>query len=438
VPPELTHVLESADLWLLVLLLVPKRRLGHLRLRLHELSAGRRRWLFEPPRGFGSGRPAGAQRALAEAARVFELGVPLYVAARLAEERSAHLRLEARSQWPESASALLAAHVLGGIRDGELARQLRARGLPTLAEKAVGRSTQPRPALPMDWWLDQEREPVASNGEGAEVSPLTPVASELETVTSVVKSIARLGPTLMEIHTMGRIEILESDEDLSSVMLSRPVLAFLWLYLLVRALLNPRDRVMRTELADELTPGLATEKQRKRLTDRLWDMQHGDLPKPLADRVVIEQDDSVRLDLTRCTLDLLRLQTLATECASKNGLLPPDLADEALRMLDAVQGEFLPGWDQLENEVTGGRGTAGDLVRDLRQRAEGARVDLLGALAANYLDRRDAARAVPLLEQALESRPDREDVARKLHAAYLETGQVARAADLQRDHALDV
>jgi len=236
---------------------------------------------------------------------------------------------------------------------------------------------------------------------------------------------------------MGRIEILEADEDFSRVMLSRPVLAFLWLYLLIRALLNPRDRVMRTELADELTPGLATEKQRKRLTDRLWDLQHGDLPKPLADRVVIEQDDSLRLDLTRCTLDLLRLRTLASECASKNGLLPTDLAEEASRMLDALKGEFLPGWDQLENEVTGGRGTAGDLVRDLRQKAEAARIDLLGALAANYIDRRDPARAIPLLEQALESRPDREDVARKLRAAYLQTGQTGRAAEIQRTHALD-
>ena len=436
-PPELAHGLEVGALWLLVLLLVPKRRLGDLRLRLSELRAGRRRWLFEPPRGFGSGRRVGVQRAVAEAARIFDLGVPVYVAGRLAEERSAHVRLEARSQWPDSASALLAAHVLGGIQDAELAGQLRARGLPLLAEKAVGRSTRPRPALPMDWWLDHERDPVASNGEGAEVSPLEPVASEPETVTSVVEPIARLGPTLLEIHTMGRIEILESNEDLSRVMLSRPVLAFLWLYLLVRALLNPRDRVMRIELADELTPGLATEKQRKRLTDRLWDLQHGDLPKPLADRVVIEQDDSLRLDLTRCTLDLLRLRTLATECAGKKGLMPPDLAEEASRMLDAAQGEFLPGWDQLENEVNGGRGTAGDLVRDLRQRAEVARVDLLGALAADHLARREPARAIQYLEQALERQPEREDLARKLRLAYVETGQTARAADIQRTYTLD-
>src|ERR1700686_1371128 len=127
VPPELAHGLEVADIWLLVLLLVPKRRLGDLRLRLHELRAGRRRWLFEPPGGFGSGRRTGVQRALAEAARIFDLGVPLYVASRLAEERSAHVRLEARSQWPDSVQALLAAQVLGSSGEGELAVQLRAR-----------------------------------------------------------------------------------------------------------------------------------------------------------------------------------------------------------------------------------------------------------------------------------------------------------------------
>jgi thioredoxin-like negative regulator of GroEL len=56
----------------------------------------------------------------------------------------------------------------------------------------------------------------------------------------------------------------------------------------------------------------------------------------------------------------------------------------------------------------------------------------MGALAANHM-----ARAIPLLEQALERRPQREDLARKLRAAYTETGQHARAAELQKDHALD-
>ncbi|PZR68388.1 MAG: hypothetical protein DLM66_09030 [Candidatus Dormiibacter spiritus] len=64
-------------------------------------------------------------------------------------------------------------------------------------------------------------------------------------------------------------------------------------------------------------------------------------------------------------------------------------------------------------------------------------MDIMGALAANHLARQDARRAIPLLERALERQPEREDLARKLTAAYLETGQHTRAAELQREHAID-
>ena len=87
--------------------------------------------------------------------------------------------------------------------------------------------------------------------------------------------------------------------------------------------------------------------------------------------------------------------------------------------------------------MTGARGTAGDLVRDLRLKAEDARVTLLAALARNLVARREPARAVPLLERALERRPDREDLALNLRAAYLETGQVGRASAVERDYSLE-
>ena len=62
---------------------------------------------------------------------------------------------------------------------------------------------------------------------------------------------------------------------------------------------------------------------------------------------------------------------------------------------------------------------------------------LLAALARNHLARRDPARAIPLLEQALERRPDREDLALNLRAAYVETGQVGRATALQNEYSLE-
>jgi len=441
VPPELAHGLEAADLLLLVLLLVPKRPLGDLRLRLHELRAGRRRWLFEPPRGFGSGHPTGVQRALAEAARIFDLGVPLYVAGRLAEERSAHVRLEARSQWPDSVPALIAAQVLESSGDAVLAGQLRARGLLLPAEKAVGRRVEQRQALGIKWWLERGVGQAPSNlspHEGDGVHPQEDAIEELsEEEPEAPLAVAVMPPTYLGIETLGGLGLRHDGHDFVPELMGRPVIAFIWLYLLLRSLTNPKDRVMRADLADELTPGMSPDKQRTRLRNRLSNMLNGWLPAPLAARMVVDQDESVRLDLTQCSIDLLRLEEMAAECVAKEGILSPNLVDDATVLLDGSMGEFLPGWEQLEKEVNGARGAAGDLVRQLRQRAETSRVNLMGALAANHIARQEPSRAIPLLEQALERQPDREDLARKLRAAYLETGQLTRAAELQRDHALD-
>ncbi len=51
--------------------------------------------------------------------------------------------------------------------------------------------------------------------------------------------------------------------------------------------------------------------------------------------------------------------------------------------------------------------------------------------------RREPDRAIPLLAQALERQLEREDLARRLRAAYLENGQLAWAAEIQREHAID-
>ena len=242
---------------------------------------------------------------------------------------------------------------------------------------------------------------------------------------------------ITEINTIGCIEIRVAGEEFATILMAKPVLAFIWLYLLVRALLNPRDRISRSELAAELTPGLRPNRQRKRLRNRLSDMLHGELPLALAERIVVEPDDSLRLDMSHLSIDFDRLQALTARCSGRNGLLPPDLAQDVTLMLDQVRGEFLPGWNQLEYEITGGRGASGDLVQELRRRTQSAQTDLCAALAANYLARLEPARAIPLLEQALESQPEREDLARLLRAAYLETGQLAKASTVQRSYALE-
>jgi DNA-binding SARP family transcriptional activator len=156
----------------------------------------------------------------------------------------------------------------------------------------------------------------------------------------------------------------------------------------------------------------------------------------LAARVTLQSDESVSLALNHAIADFDRLLRIAAECSAKSGMLSPDEAKEAFQILAGTDGEFLPEWDRLEDQVTAGRGSAGELVQQLRTRAEDARIDILTCLAANHLARREAERAIPLLERALERRPDREGVARTLIAAYMEAGQLQRAAELQRELAL--
>ena len=98
-------------------------------------------------------------------------------------------------------------------------------------------------------------------------------------------------------------------------------------------------------------------------------------------------------------------------------------------MSTGLLSSFRSGND-IERAVTGARGAAADIVRDLKMKVEDARVTLLAALAKDRMARRDPGKAIPLLEQALERRPDREDLAVTLRVAYFETGQVSRARAL--------
>ena len=99
-----------------------------------------------------------------------------------------------------------------------------------------------------------------------------------------------------------------------------------------------------------------------------------------------------------------------TQPAQVSAVSSSDLAAEANRVLDETEGEFLPGWEEIETETNGGRGGAAEYVRTLRQVADTARVDIMGALAANHLARQEPRKAIPLLEQALERQPERDGV----------------------------
>ncbi len=166
------------------------------------------------------------------------------------------------------------------------------------------------------------------------------------------------------------------------------MLAFIWLYLFVRALLEPDGRVKRVAFAEEVSPGLSPTKQNKRLRNRIDDMLKRELPTALSSRLVVDRNE-IGIDLSNCSIDIARLQEVARLCTDKHGMLTGDLIAEAHRMLDETEGEFLPGWDAIETETNGGRGAAREYVRSLRELSETARVDLMGALAANHIARQE-------------------------------------------------
>jgi hypothetical protein len=444
-PHELIAGLEAGAVVVLVFLLVPKRSVDHLRSRISDLRSSRRRWLYEPPLSRGGGL---ARNISANAAEVLDLGVPIYVAGRLAEQRSGQLHLERQSRWMDSPKALLAAYLKGVINEAELHAQLKSRGLPPSATKAVASKVEARPLISIKWWLERQAMAHAAanpngngSGTGAGAEPAGEEAgdeSRAEDIDETETSTGSLGdPGHLTIRTFARIELRQAGQDYAPELLRKRVLAFIWLYLFVRGLLEPGGQVDRGAFCEEFAPGLSPERQRKRVRDRLDDMFSRDLPEALTSRLITGRTH-LSLDLSKCRIDIVRLQELAKQCVAKDGMLTNDLAAEASRVLDETDGEFLPDWEEIENETNGSRGAAAEYVRALREIADTARVELMGALAFNHMARQEPRKAIPLLEQALERQPEREELARKLRAAYLETGQHLRAIEIQKDHALDV
>ena len=106
-------------------------------------------------------------------------------------------------------------------------------------------------------------------------------------------------------------------------------------------------------------------------------------------------------------------------------------------MLAATRGDFLAGFEDLQYRVTQGNGTAGAVVAAARELIANQRADLTHALT-DYLDATGQVKeAIPHLKVALEFLPERQDLARLLVAAYLQTGQTARANELRSAYNLN-
>jgi len=383
-------MLSLLAIWLLFALLVPKRAVDSLAERLRATAHGHRIYVFAPPADLGRGF---ARSGLAEGIRLTQLGLPVYLLCLWAEARGRQRRLAMPASTTSPLPPAPKAHP----------PERRQYVLPPMAWRR-------------EWEASLLSRSVEPSGSPASAAPahaaLTPRLS---------------GP--LTIRSLGDLQLLYAGEDLTSRLLRAPTLCFIWLFLLTHAAARPRSAVHRQVLAEEAFPGIDLEQQRGRLRGRLSDLQH-DLPAVLADRVKVD-GDLLRLDLETAEFDVVRLRHTADDLASEIGLLT-DVGTKAIQAaIASCAGEYLPIWEDVERQTTGGRGSAGDLVRAVRSLTEDLHMQLLVRLARHYQARRDSPQAIPLLEEVLRSRPEREDVAQLLIAEYRDTGQSMRAHQLE-------
>ncbi len=237
----------------------------------------------------------------------------------------------------------------------------------------------------------------------------------------------------LAIRSIGTLQIRAAGQDMTRGLEDKPVLSFLFEYLLARWVLD-EPKVVRPALGDELSPGLPSKNQLDRLRKQLYDLQR-DID-PALGALVRADRTSVWLELSDVDSDVTELRSLASTLTDDHELISPQQAGTIERLLNDIHGkEFLAGFEELERRVTQSRGTAGQVVADARLRLAEHRADLARALA----DYQDAIghpeQSIPHLEDALDALQGRKDLAKRLAVAYLQTGQTKRASEVRRQFA---
>ena len=113
--------------------------------------------------------------------------------------------------------------------------------------------------------------------------PLTRTSGKLEeSEASMTTTAAGPVPTLrrLSIRSIGRLRLTAGNQDLAADLEDHPVLAFLFMYLLARAVLG--ERPARSALGDELSPGVTETSQKERLRKQLYELQKGTAPEVAA------------------------------------------------------------------------------------------------------------------------------------------------------------
>jgi hypothetical protein len=240
-------------------------------------------------------------------------------------------------------------------------------------------------------------------------------------------------PSRIAIRAIGHLCIEVDGQEITQC-LSEPRLEFLFSYLLARQIRGVEVAAERSGLADEVAPGIGAANQRDRLRKQLYDLQTA---HPVFDRLLRTNRSQISLDLQGIDFDAGGLLETNGNIRKRDSLMRADLAEQVRHQLDRSRGEVLAGFSELEHQVTAGKGTAAQVVEEARSAVAGARADLALALAQHDLALGRPGRSISYLTEALSACPQRQDLARALVAAYLQTGQPLSATNVRREHGLE-
>jgi DNA-binding SARP family transcriptional activator len=239
----------------------------------------------------------------------------------------------------------------------------------------------------------------------------------------------------VRIRTMGRLRFEINGRDLMRRLNEQPRLEFLFSYLLARTVRGADSLIDRPALADEVAPGISTGNQLDRLRKQISALKS--TLGPEAKGFLLANSTHVRLDLSGVDIDIVALEQMARLAGRQKVLIDPGLAEQIRGLLEETAGgEFLAGFSELEQQVTGARGTALQIVEEARGLIAGWRADLVLAVAAYNEAAGHPQASIAHLKSALAQCPQRQDLARLLVAAYLQTGQTARASEARLEYDL--
>ena len=236
------------------------------------------------------------------------------------------------------------------------------------------------------------------------------------------------------IRAIGPLRLVVDGRDVTAGLEGKRVLAFLFKYLLARLVLEEPE-TKRDDLAEELSPRVPEPSRLERLRKQIYKLQKTTPPEVGA--LVRMNQTHVWLDLESADSDFRQLTELCERIGQRDQLIDSALANQVRKMLTRTEGDFLAGFEVLEQKVNDGDGTAGQTMNAARGLIWNRRAELTVALAEyeDAMGRPDT--AIAPLAAALDALPERQDLARMLATAYLKTGQTVRAAEVRRQYGLN-